>query len=76
MNIKQEIIKNLKLKSGNSKISETTKISDLNIDSLDLMELVMDAENKVGAELSDKVITQLKTKTVGDVIKELEKVAK
>ncbi|MCP4336800.1 MAG: acyl carrier protein [Mycoplasma sp.] len=76
MDIKKEIISNLKNKSNSNKITEDTKISDLNIDSLDLMELVMNAEEKLGAELPDDVITTLKTKTVGDVIKEMEKVAK
>ncbi len=75
MNIKQEIIKKLS-ENTKAKITEETKISDLGIDSLDLMDLVIEAEEKIGGELSEEVITTLKDKTVGDIIKELEKVAK
>ncbi|TCG10400.1 acyl carrier protein [Mycoplasma todarodis] len=75
MNIKQEIIKTLS-KNTKIKVNEETKVSDLGIDSLDLMDLVIEAEEKIGGELSEEVITSLKEKTVGEIIKELEKVAK
>ncbi len=75
MNIKEQIIKTLS-KNTKIKVTEATKISDLGIDSLDLMDLVIEAEEKIGGELSEEVITSLKEKTVGEIIKELEKVAK
>ncbi|CAM9137461.1 acyl carrier protein [Mycoplasma marinum] len=75
MNIKTEIIAALK-KATKIKITENTKISELGIDSLDLMDLIMEAEGKIGSELSDDVITSLKEKTVKDIIEEFEKIAK
>ncbi len=75
MDIKQEIIKTLS-KNTKIKVTEGTKVSTLGIDSLDLMDLVIEAEEKIGGELSEEVITTLKDKTVGEIIKELEKVAK
>ncbi len=75
MNIKEQIIKTLEANTK-VKVSATTKISDLGIDSLDLMDLIMEAEEKIGGELSENVITSLKDKTVGEIVKELEKVAK
>ncbi|CAM9117572.1 phosphopantetheine-binding protein [Mycoplasma todarodis] len=75
MNIKEQIIKTLS-KNTKIKVTEATKISDLGIDSLDLMDLVIEAEEQIGGELSEEVITSLKEKTVGEIIKELEKVAK
>ncbi len=72
MNIKNEVINTLK-KASKVSISEKTKISELKIDSLDLMELVMEAEEKIGVELSDEVIAGLKNKTIGEVIIEFEK---
>ncbi|NQZ28867.1 MAG: acyl carrier protein [Mycoplasmatales bacterium] len=75
MNIKEQIIKTLS-KNTKIKVTVATKISDLGIDSLDLMDLVIEAEEQIGGELSEEVITSLKEKTVGEIIKELEKVAK
>ncbi len=76
MNIKVEIINVLSRKSGQKNITGKTKIDSLGIDSLDLMELIMEAETKIGGELPDEVVTSLKNKTVEEVIAELEKVAK
>ena len=75
MNIKEQIITTLS-KNTKVKVTTATKVSDLGIDSLDLMDLIMEAEQKIGGELSEEVITSLKDKTVGEIVKELEKVAK
>ena len=43
---------------------------DLGADSLDLVELVMEFEEKFGGEISDETAQQIKT--VGDVVKYIE----
>ncbi len=73
MNIKDEILKTL-TKNTKIKVTMKSKISDLSIDSLDLMDLIMETEKKIGKELSDEIITTLKDKTVGEIVKEFEKI--
>lgn len=45
-------------------------VEDLNLDSLDLVELVMTLEEKLGKEISDEEAEGLKT--VGDVVRFIE----
>jgi len=47
---------------------------DLNADSLDIVELVMDIETKYGVTVPDEVAMEIKT--VADLIKTIEKMAK
>ena len=50
-----------------SKITgETSFIDDLNLDSLDIVELMMKMEDEFGIEIAEKDTEQLKT--VGDVV--------
>ena len=50
---------------------EKSFVEDLNADSLDLTELIMTFEEKFGFEISEEEAEKLKT--VGDVVKHIEK---
>ncbi len=59
-------------KKNASEISETTNfIDDLNLDSLDMVELMMKMEDEFGVEIPEDETENLKT--VGDVLSYLEK---
>lgn len=48
-------------------ITETTTIEDLGVDSLDLVETIMNIEEEFGIEVDDNDVENLKT--IGDFIK-------
>jgi acyl carrier protein len=48
---------------------ETRLLEDLNFDSLDLVELVVEIEDEFGVELNEEHLTRVKT--VGDLLKEI-----
>lgn len=58
--IKAILVKHLKIDPA--KITETTNLQeDLGADSLDLVEIIMEIENKFGIEIPDEDIFDLKT---------------
>ena len=63
--MKNEIIKSLE-KLTNSKINLNDKIEDMPIDSLDLVELIANAEEKYNCEITDEEL--LSIKTVADIV--------
>lgn len=60
MNIKNDIIKKLQ-KITPKKITENSLISDLKIDSLDLVELVVDIEKQYNVSIPDEKLNSIKT---------------
>ncbi len=66
MNIKELIYKKLK-EITKQKFNDSSDIYKIGIDSLDLIELVTDAEEELKVTLTDKELESIKT--VGDVIK-------
>lgn len=60
MDIKEIIFKVLSAKT-NKKFNEDTEISTLDIDSMDLMEIVVDIEESLGISIPDEELTKLKT---------------
>jgi len=66
MNIKELIYKKLK-EITKHKFNDSSDIYNIGIDSLDLIELVTDAEEELKVTLTDKELESIKT--VGDVIK-------
>lgn len=49
---------------------ETRLLEDLNFDSLDVVELVVEIEDEFGVELNEDHLTRVKT--VGDLLKEID----
>ena len=72
--MKEEIIELISntLEIDKNKINESTNlIADLDVESLDLVDLVAAFEEKYGIEILDKDVKNLQT--VGDIIKYIEK---
>ena len=68
--IRAILVKHLKIDPA--KITDTTNLQeDLGADSLDLVEIIMELENKFGIEIPDEDIFGLKT--LNDVIAYIEK---
>ncbi|WLP85432.1 acyl carrier protein [Mycoplasma seminis] len=65
-NRKEIIIQELKKLSKRKHISEDDNIKEIGIDSLDLAELLFEAEAKFGVEISDEQLRDVKT--VKDII--------
>ncbi|SJZ45759.1 acyl carrier protein [Mycoplasmopsis verecunda] len=65
-NRKEIILLELKKLSKKKNISLDDNIKEIGIDSLDLAELVFEAEAKFGVELSDEQLAEIKT--VKDII--------
>lgn len=70
MNIKELIYKSLQAKTKN-KFSDDSDIYKIGIDSLDLIEMITDAEDELKVRITDQELENIKT--VGDVIKVFEK---
>ena len=51
----------------NSALTESTHFTDLDADSLDVVEIVMAIEDEFGIEISDEAVESVRT--VGDVVK-------
>ncbi|AKU79388.1 acyl carrier protein [Spiroplasma turonicum] len=71
MNILEEIKKELVKKGAKGNISKETSFKDMEIDSLDLMDLVVSLEAKLEISISDDDLLSLKT--VNDVVLIIEK---
>ena len=70
MNVKDVILKELR-KFSNKEISDDSNIKDLNIDSLDLLQLVVTLEKNMQISISDEEL--LSIKTVKDIINIINK---
>ena len=66
MSIKDEVLTGLKEKLALSSIDENSRLQDLGIDSLDIVELVMALEEEFDMEIPDSDAE--KVVTVGDVV--------
>ena len=70
MNVRDVILKELR-KFSNKEISDDSNIKDLNIDSLDLLHLVVTLEKNMQISISDEEL--LSIKTVKDIINIINK---
>ena len=70
MEIKKQIYNKLK-KLTNKKFNDESDIFSIGIDSLDLVELVTEAEDEFEITISDEELAAIKT--VGDIAKTFEK---
>lgn len=70
MNARDVILKELR-KFSNKEISDDSNIKDLNIDSLDLLQLVVTLEKNMQISISDEEL--LSIKTVKDIINIINK---
>ena len=73
MNIKKIVTEKLKSLTKQT-FTEKSDIYNIGIDSLDLVELVTEAEDELNVRISDADLEKIKT--VGDIIKTFEKAAK
>lgn len=64
------IVDHLQLKREDIK-SECRVVEDLNADSLDIVEMIMDLEDEFGVSIPDEAVAELKT--VGDISSFVEK---
>lgn len=71
MDYKAEFIKMLNVKTGKKDITGTTDLRSLGIDSLDLVEIVMEAEEKFKITFSNEELNAFKL--VDDVVKAINK---
>ena len=69
MDLKNEVITNFK-KVSKKDVTLDSNIKDLGLDSLDIVDLLMDLEDKYGVEFENEEMTSLAT--VGDVVKAVE----
>lgn len=60
MNVRDVILKELR-KFSNKEISDDSNIKDLNIDSLDLLQLVVTLEKNMQISISDEELLSIKT---------------
>lgn len=70
MNTREIVIKVLSSKVDVSKLTETDPLTSLGLDSLDLVEIMLEIEEEVGVEFDGEEIAKLKT--LGDVLKAIE----
>ncbi len=66
MDYQKEFIELLKQKVGNKEIKEETDLRGLGIDSLDLVEIIMQAEEKFGIQFTNEELNSFQT--VKDVV--------
>ena len=74
MNIYEQIVKELKAKGAKGSITKTTEFKSLGLDSLDLMDMIVELEDKLDIRVPDDKLTSLRTiSDLMDVIEELKK---
>lgn len=71
MKIEEYVLKLLKKKTK-VKVGLDSKISSLGIDSLDLVEIVIEVEDKYKVSIDDAKLETLTSKTVSEIIKFFE----
>lgn len=69
MTIFEEIKKIIKDKTG-KEVKIDSNLRDLGIDSLDLLDFIVEAETKLNVQINDEELMSLQT--IGDVVKALE----
>ncbi|WP_368486728.1 acyl carrier protein [Spiroplasma sp. DGKH1] len=74
MNIMEELQKVLKQRGINKTVDLNTNFKDLGLDSLDLMDLVILAEEKLSIRIPDDKLTEIKT--VNDLVKIIDDLKK
>lgn len=70
MNIKETVVNILSSRVDVTKINENDPLTALGLDSLDLVEIMLEIEEAVGVEFDGEEIAKLKT--LGDVLKAIE----
>lgn len=70
MNYLEEFVKILAGKVKEQNIKEETELKNLGVDSLDLVEIIMDVEEKYGITFTNEELNSFVT--VGDVVKVIE----
>lgn len=70
MNVKETVIKILSSRVDIAKLNEHDPLTALGLDSLDLVEIMLEIEEAVGVEFEGEEIAKLKT--LGDVLKAIE----
>ncbi len=70
MELEKQIIDIIKEKTNSKEVTKSTELKNLGIDSLDLLDLVIEAEHKFNVHLEDERL--IKLKTVSDFIKEVK----
>lgn len=71
MKYSDNFLETLKAKARGKEVTPESALKDLGIDSLDLVELVLDAETEYGVTFSNDELTSFKT--VKDVMEALDK---
>ena len=66
----QKIVFDKIKKLTNKNFDLKTKIEDLNIDSLDLVELIVEAEDELNIRIEDELLTSIET--VSDILKAIK----
>lgn len=70
MNIRETVVKILSTRVDVSKINESDPLTALGLDSLDLVEVMLEIEEAVGVEFDGEEIAKLES--LGDVLKAIE----
>ena len=70
MTTREKVIEILSSRVDVSKLTETDPLTSLGLDSLDLVEIMLEIEEAVGVEFDGEEIAKLKT--LGDVLKAIE----
>lgn len=74
MNYFEEIKKGLVAKGAKGNITKESDLREIGIDSLDLMDSVVDLEQKLNIQLSDDTLMSIKT--VNDIVVAVEELVK
>lgn len=70
MNYYDEVVKLIRHRKITKVITRETKFKELGVDSLDLMDMVVDLEKHFGVEFTDEQLVNLNT--IGDLVVTLE----
>lgn len=70
MNYYDEVVKLIRRRKINKVITRETKFKELGVDSLDLMDMVVDLEKHFEVEFTDEQLVNLNT--IGDLVVTLE----
>ncbi|AJM72102.1 MULTISPECIES: acyl carrier protein [Mycoplasma] len=74
MNIYDEIVKKLKSKGAKGSININSEFKKMGLDSLDLMDLIVELEDKLDIRIDDDAL--LSIKTVSDLLNVIEELKK
>ena len=70
MNLVNEVLANFQKIAKNKEVTLESNVKELGLDSLDIVDLLMDMEEKYNIEFENEEMTDLVT--VGDVVKAIE----